>query len=478
MEEIILPKEWTWVRLGDLVDNPMQDLVDGPFGSNLKSDEYIESGIPVFKIQNIKVNRFVDKRISFISKKKAKSLIRHSFQTGDLIITKLGEPLGLCCKVPAKYPFGIIVADLMRLRPSKSKIYDDFLLNVINSDIVKKQFKSITKGTTRARVNLTIVRDIKIPLPPKETQYKIVSKIEELCSELDKGIENLTTALQQLLIYRKTVIMEGVTGKLTANWRTINPDADNSEKVFTEIQNQINKSFKAAFDYAVSKGQRKPKDHRKNKKTINIEIKLPELPATWKYYRLEDITYLVTDGTHFTPKYQEKGVIFLSVKNVRPFYFRLQHVKYISEKEHKSLIERCNPQKNDILYTKVGATFGYAAKVTMEYDFSIFVSLCLIKPVYEYFSSSFLEILMNSELVFRQARKRVSGSGVPDLHLIEIRDFKIPLPSLKEQQMIVQEIESRLSVADKMEESITQSLQQAGSLRQSILKQAFEGKLI
>lgn len=202
------------------------------------------------------------------------------------------------------------------------------------------------------------------------------------------------------------------------------------------------------------------------------------MPNNWKYYRLEDITYLVTDGTHFTPKYQESGIKFLSVKNVRPFYFREENVKYISNEEHKSLIERCNPQKDDILYTKVGATFGYAAKVTMTYDFSIFVSLCLIKPVYECFSSDFLEILMNSELVFKQARKRVSGSGVPDLHLIEIRDFKIPLPSLKEQKEIVQLIESRLSVADKMEESITQSLQQAEALRQSILKKAFEGKLV
>jgi type I restriction enzyme S subunit len=85
---------------------------------------------------------------------------------------------------------------------------------------------------------------------------------------------------------------------------------------------------------------------------------------------------------------------------------------------------------------------------------------------------------MNSELVFKQARKRVSGSGVPDLHLIEIRDFKIPLPSLEEQLQIVQELESKLTVCDKIEETINQSLQQAETLRQSILKKAFEGRLL
>src|SRR5690606_30907518 len=94
MEEIIseiqLPEHWSWVELKDLTENSKDDIVDGPFGSNLKSSEYTETGIPVFKIQNIKENRFVDKNINFVSPTKAEELSRHSFQIGDLIITKLG----------------------------------------------------------------------------------------------------------------------------------------------------------------------------------------------------------------------------------------------------------------------------------------------------------------------------------------------------------------------------------------------------
>ena len=161
-----IPEYWKILKLGDLVNNPKKDLVDGPFGSNLKSQEYIESGVPVLKIQNIKSNKFIDKHICFVSNEKAKSLIRHSFKAGDLIITKLGEPLGLCCKVPIKYPFGIIVADLIRLRPNNDIVSNTYLTYLINSEIVQKQFKAITKGTTRARVNLTVVRDIEIPSPP------------------------------------------------------------------------------------------------------------------------------------------------------------------------------------------------------------------------------------------------------------------------------------------------------------------------
>lgn len=339
-------------------------------------------------------------------------------------------------------------------------------------------FHKLDKSTTIPSLAKTDLQKIEIPIPPLPEQQAIVSKIEELLSDLENGKQQLQIAQQQLKVYRRALIMEGVTGKLTSKWRSENPNKETSDEIFNKIQKQLDKSIKKASEDAVLNGKRKPKDQRKNKRTSNVETELPELPESWNYFRLEDITYLVTDGTHFTPKYQESGVKFLSVKNVRPFYFREEHVKYISEEEHKSLIDRCNPQKGDILYTKVGATYGYAAKVTMDYEFSIFVSLCLIKPVKEYFSSDFLEILMNSELVFNQARKRVSGSGVPDLHLIEIRDFKIPLPTLEEQQLIVDELESKLTVCDKIEETISQSLLQAESLRQSILKKAFEGKLV
>ena len=351
---------------------------------------------------------------------------------------------------------------------------NSFILYYLNSI----DYRQYVNGTTRLKLTKGSLIEIPFPLPPLQTQQAIVSKIEELFSELDKGIEDLKTAQQQLIVYKKSVLMEGLTGKLTNDWRSKNPNNETSESMFQKIQTQIDLNLKEASIKAVLNGKRKPKDQRNNKKTTNVEEDLPNLPANWNYYRLEDITYLVTDGTHFTPKYQESGIKFLSVKNVRPFYFREEHLKYISQEEHNSLIERCNPQKNDILYTKVGATYGYAAKVTMDYDFSIFVSLCLIKPVHEFFSSDFLELLMNSELVFQQARKRVSGTAVPDLHLIEIRDFKVPLPSLEEQNHIVLELESRLSVADKIEESITQSLQQAEALRQSILKKAFNGQLL
>jgi len=205
---------------------------------------------------------------------------------------------------------------------------------------------------------------------------------------------------------------------------------------------------------------------------------LPEIPESWKYHRLEDLCYLITDGTHKTPEYRQKGIPFLSVKNVRPFSIDDRDIKFISEQEHNELISRCNPEKGDILYTKVGATFGYAAAVNIEYPFSIFVSLALIKPVTPFFMTDYVAILMNSESVFSQARDRVSGIGTPDLHLIEIRDFRAPLPPIEEQQEIVRLVEAMFKSADAVEKRIDAAKVRAEKLTQAILAKAFRGELV
>ena len=166
MSDEILSPGWALAKFEDLLIDPKADLVDGPFGSNLKSSEYIEAGVPVLKIQNIKADRFIRKHFSYVTKGKAAELSRHSFVPGDLIITKLGDPLGLCCEVPNDFPHGVFVADLMRLRLRTNNISKRFVLLAINSQIVQDQFKQITKGTTRPRVNLTIVRSITLALPP------------------------------------------------------------------------------------------------------------------------------------------------------------------------------------------------------------------------------------------------------------------------------------------------------------------------
>ena len=423
-----IPNGWALVKLSDLVVDPKKDLVDGPFGSDLKADEYTDSGVPVFKIQNIKANQFLDKKINYIKKEKAKSLSRHSFISGDLIITKLGYPLGLCCKVPEKYKYGIIVADLMRLRPNKMVVYDQFLIYAINCNVVQNQFKAITKGTTRPRVNLTIVRDIELALPPLLEQQRIVARIEELFSSLEKGIESLKTAQQQLKIYRQAVLKWAFEGKLT-----------------------------------------------------NTNVKEGELPEGWQKVNLGEISEKIQIGPFGTQLHKE-DYIMGGIPLINPMHFKDGVIEadssYSITKKKRDSLPNYILKEGDIIMGRRGEMGRYGLVRKKEAGYFCGTGSLYIRPKSKVANSIFLFHCLKGRIVKKYLEENAAGTTMANLNAKIVNGIPICLPSIKEQQTIVAEIESRLSVCDKIEESIEQSLKQSESLRQSILKKAFEGKLV
>ena len=159
--------------------NHKSQIVGGPFGSNLKVKDYRESGIPILRLQNIGKGYFIDKDIKYVSEEKAKELEYHSFEAGDIVLAKLGIPIGKTCIVPDKFPFGIVVADVVRIRPNKSEINYDFLKHFLNSDNSVKQLTADIRGATRPRVNIAEVRNLKLSVPSIETfRNELIAKYE------------------------------------------------------------------------------------------------------------------------------------------------------------------------------------------------------------------------------------------------------------------------------------------------------------
>ena len=487
MSDRSLPQGWAVVQLNDLVKNPKSDLVDGPFGSNLRSNEYVESGIPVLKIQNIKANRFVEKRLSYVTPEKAEELSRHSFIAGDLMITKLGEPLGLCCEVPPHLKHGIFVADLMRLRPNPAIINSKFLLHAINSVVVQNQFKEITKGTTRQRVNLSIVRAISIELPPLNEQHRIVAKIEELFSELDKGIENLKTAQAQLKVYRQALLKHAFEGKLTAQWREQHRDQLETAALQQRIQQeraQRHQQQLADWEAGGKQGS-KPKAPKSLPPLTAEELaELPELPEGWGWVTLAHIqsheNYAVKAGPFGSALKKE-----FYVRDGYKIYGQEQVIRgdseygdyFIDESKYKELAS-CAIRPFDVLISLVG-TIG---KVLVLPDSAkpgiinprlvkISLNLAFYRPSFfkAYFESGFLRSLYANES---------QGTTMDILNLGMIQRLPYPLCSIAEQEKILEILDERFSEVDQLELTLTTSLQQAEALRQSILKRAFSGQLV
>jgi len=177
--------KWKRKKLIELCDGK-ENIVGGPFGSNLKVEHYKNSGIPILRLQNIGKGYFINKDIKFVDENKAKELAYHSFKAGDIALAKLGIPIGKTCIIPSEFIYGIVTSDVVRIRPNTNIVNYKFLEFFLNTNIAVSQLTGNITGATRPRVNIDDVRNLEILLPSLKEQEEIVISLETLKSQLDK----------------------------------------------------------------------------------------------------------------------------------------------------------------------------------------------------------------------------------------------------------------------------------------------------
>jgi type I restriction enzyme S subunit len=280
----------------------------------------------------------------------------------------------------------------------------------------------IAKGTNINNLKREHILDFEFPLPPLSEQQTIVAKLEEFLSELEKGKEQLHTALDQLKVYRQAVLRYAFEGKLT-----------------------------------------------------NKNVKEGELPEGWKWVKVLDISNVVRGGSPRPAgdlKYYGGKIPFLKVADLtRDGSIFLHSFEYTIKEAGLRKTRQIKPET--LLLTNSGATLGVP-------------KICMIDATMNDGIAAFLDLDKRSNLYMyyywtgktQQLRNVNQGAAQPNLNTDIIKNCEVPYCSFEEQERVVQEIESHLSVADKLEETITASLQQSETLRQSILKKAFEGKLV
>lgn len=194
--------------------------------------------------------------------------------------------------------------------------------------------------------------------------------------------------------------------------------------------------------------------------------------SKYKVMKLEELTNLITDGEHKKPNYTEDGQPFISVVNITTGDLKFDNCKFVSTEDSFKFQKRCKPERNDILYTKVGATYGRSAIVNTDREFSLYVSVCLIKPKSELINPIFLNHTMRRPYVKIQADKCIKGIGVPDLHLIEIKKFNIIVPPLELQNKFAEFVKQ----IDKQKFEIKKSLEETQKLQESLMNKYFNGE--
>lgn len=192
-------------------------------------------------------------------------------------------------------------------------------------------------------------------------------------------------------------------------------------------------------------------------------------PKGYEKYKLENLARKISDGVHSKPDYTETGRPFLSVVNINKGVINFKNCKYVSEDAYQKMIKSTHPERGDVLYTKVGATYGIPAYVDTDIAFCLYVSVCLIKPKREVINPRFLSLSMEMPYVKYQADRRIKGIGVPDLHLNQISEFEILCPPLKEQDIFIYFVE-RL---DGEKRVVQQSLDKLELMKKALMQEYF-----
>lgn len=327
--------------------------------------------------------------------------------------------------------------------------------------------ESRASGTTFKELSGSRFNQLPIPIAPCSEQVRIVDRIEQLFSDMDKGEELLKTVQKQLATYRQSVLKAAVTGELTKDWREKNKkNLESGEKLLARILESRRKNWRGKGKY-------------KEPSFLDVSS-LPELPPGWVWSNFDQISNVITKGS--SPNWQgfeytDQGIVFVRSQNVDWGFLALDEKVFLppafNEKEKKSVIK-----SGDVLLNIVGASIGRTAVADERIDgancnqaVAIIRLSEEISPYYacKYLLSSFAQNIIHS--------KKVDVARA-NFNLNQIAELAVALPGRDEQEEIIQRIDKVFSQIDTFEALCEAELKRSTTLRQAILKSAFSGKLV
>ncbi|WP_435641119.1 restriction endonuclease subunit S [Micavibrio aeruginosavorus] len=330
-------------------------------------------------------------------------------------------------------------------------------LNVFN-------YRSFVSGTTRLKLTQGSMKNMPLKIAPLNEQKRIVDRIEQLFSDMDKGEELLKTVQKQLNTYRQSVLKAAVTGELTKDWRKKNKKKlESGEKLLARILESRRKNWKGRGQY-------------KEAISANLE-RMPEIPEGWVWCSLGQLTSFITSGSRgWAEYYSESGAYFFRSQNVTKAGLSMDDIAYVNPPQN-SEGERTKLCSGDLLVSITGNPGNVALIPELDAEAYISQHVCLARPV-DIKTASYLEIIIRSWPIQKYFERVQYGLTKPGLNLTQVAECPIPLPSKPEQEEIIARIEDVFSKIDVCEALCAAELSRSRTLRQSILKSAFSGKLV
>ncbi len=363
--------------------------------------------------------------------------------------------------------YGLVSPAYTVFKVKENKLIPELLLDFLKSFDGLQQINKYARGTVRKALRYDDLCEIKVNFPNYEEQKIIYNKkllTEKKQKELSKEIQTQKQLISQL---KQAVLQDAIQGKLTQEWRAQNPN--------TEPASELLKRIKAEKDQLI-----KDKKIRKEKALPPItKEEIPfDIPKSWSWCRLGEITHTITKGS--SPKWQgvqyvEEGVLFITSENVGTNEILLKKKKFVQEKFNE-IEPRSILKKGDILTNIVGASIGRTAIWDKDEIANINQAVCLVRFPEEYFNKELLVNTLNSDFGIKLMMDGQFDTGRGNLSLGAVSKFKIPFPPKEEQKAIVEKVETLMLKCNVLEQEITQSEQHANMLMQAVLKEAFDCK--
>ncbi|MDT8389176.1 MAG: restriction endonuclease subunit S [Lentisphaeria bacterium] len=341
---------------------------------------------------------------------------------------------------------------------------------------IRQLAESMGTGTTFREISGAKAKQIPFLLPPLAEQQEIARQLDDLLAQVETLKTRLDGIPAILKRFRQSTLAAAVSGKLTEEWRKENRLEKQDKSLI--LESRRHKWEKDQLEKLMAAGKAPKNETWKKRYKVPPQIEEDdcfEIPKSWSWSNLGEVSWSVKDGPHFSPPYTESGIPFISGGNVRPEGIGFSDTKYISPELHAELSKRCRPNVGDILYTK-GGTTGIAYFNTEPRDFNVWVHVAVLRLV-DGVDGRFIQHALNSKHCYDLAQRYTHGVGNQDLGLTRMVKITIPLPPLNEQTEIVRRVEELFAFADQIEQRVRDAQTRVDKLTQSILAKAFRGDL-
>ena len=417
-----IPDGWFWERIGNLgASIDTNSFADGPFGSNLKTEHYInEPEVRIIQLSNIGDDGWIDDNVKYTSYEHLKTIARCEVKPGDFVIAKM-MPAGRPIIIPDLGTKITLGSDAVKFVPNPI-LNKKYLLYAIKSPMFIKQVYSEVHGITRVRTSLNKFKNYLIPIPPLKEQQEIIDRIDDIFNKLD-DIKPIEEELEMIKLkfsdnIKSSILNAAIKGMLTKQ--------DVQDKASELILKSNLKSCKSSKD---------------------------DIPENWEMLYINDI-FEIKNGYSFKSNlYVEDGIRVIRITNVQKnSIVDPKPVFYPKELVEEKYILR----ENDILLSLTG-NVGRVARLTKEFlPAALNQRVGCLRPKLSIIDEDYLFIVLNSQLFESACINSSKGLAQKNMSTEWLKKYKIPIPPLEEQQRIVEKVNSLLPLCDDVERLVKQ----------------------